>query len=171
MNTDGKFFRGFLVYVLPSALILFFRGNTRFFRQKVFPLGFARRFEIDANDKRRAFIKVQFKIAAAKPFEQIGFRLITELFELLQSEFGDLVKIDPHTFVDSRQKCAIHLTENLLEALVQFLLARIAFQFPSKFRFVIISERFFNPHGNSFKKNSKINIIRLFSLFSLAEFE
>lgn len=111
------------------------------------PLGLSLRFEIDANNKRGTLIKIQLEITAAKPLEQKGLRLVAELLELFKGKFGDLIKIDAHTFIDSRQKSAVHLTENLLETLVQFLLGRVPLQFPPKFWLVVISERFFNPHG------------------------
>lgn len=121
--------------------------SDRFFGDQVFPLGFSLWFEIHANDKGGTFIKVQFKIPPAKTFEKIFLRTVTEPVEFLPGEFGDFMKIDSDAFLHTGKQCTIDPAVDILEPLVHFFLGRFPFQFPAQFRFIIISESVFNPHG------------------------
>ena len=111
------------------------------------PLGLAFGLEVYGNDKGRAFIKIQFEIAAAKPLKEISFGMIAETFKLLQSEFADLIKIDHDTLVNADEQRELHPAVYFLKALVTLLRRGISFQLPAEFRLIIISKCFLDPQN------------------------
>lgn len=113
----------------------------------MFPLGFPFWFEVDRRDERWPFVKVQLEVPAAKPLEEILFRVIAEPVELRLGELGDLMERDDNPALEFHQQSEIDPAVDLLKTRVQLCWRGIPTQLAAKLGFVIISKSLFYPQG------------------------